>query len=108
MTATPSAERRSRKSSEKAARLAGASGRSSERAKTVDRYMPELLAKVHSGEMSLNAAYELTRATIARVLEQATMVGEEASLGPRSRINERRAALPKCPHCNGTGRLAQP
>lgn len=100
MTAEPSADRRSRKSSEKAALLAGTSGRIVEKAKTVRRYAPHLLAKVTSGEMSVSAAYDEAR----RLAGEASAAGVD--LGPRSRIGGRVA--PKtdpCPHCHGSGRI---
>lgn len=105
MTTSPSANRRSRKTSEKAAQLAGASGRTTERIGTIARYMPELLPKIQSGEMSANAAYEETREYIAALRLVMAETGQPLDLGPRSRINERRPALPKCPYCDGTGRL---
>ncbi|EPD56380.1 hypothetical protein [Streptomyces sp. HGB0020] len=101
MATRPSADRRSRKSSEKSAAIAGTSGRQVEKAKTVRRYAPHLEPKVASGEMSLSAAYEEAR----RLAMEASAAGVD--LGPRSRIGGRLTppGTAPCPNCRGTGRI---
>lgn len=96
-----SADRRSRKSSEKAATIVGTSGRQVEKAKSVQRYAPHLMPKVTSGEMSLSAAYEEAR----RQAMEANAAGVD--LGPRSRISGRLTPpdTTPCPNCRGTGRI---
>lgn len=81
--------------------MAGSSGRSVEKAKTVQRYAPHLMAKVASGEMSVSAAYEEAR----RDAMEASAAGVD--LGPRSRIGGRLAPpdTDPCPNCRGTGRV---
>ncbi|MFF3912667.1 hypothetical protein ACFYZB_04150 [Streptomyces sp. NPDC001852] len=96
-----SANRRSRKSSERFAALAGStSGRTVERMRTVNRYAPDLAPKVAAGEMSAHAAYQEAR---RRALE-ASAAGVD--LGPRARVGGRLDApdTEPCPHCRGTGR----
>lgn len=98
-----SANRRSRKSSERFAAMAGTSGRTTERVKTVERYAPHLMPLIISGEMSAHAAYQEAR----RLALQASAAGND--LGPRSRVGGRLDPAPSdpCPHCNGTGRVRQ-
>jgi hypothetical protein len=96
-----SADRRSRKSSELAAQITGSSGRSVEKAKTVQRYAPHLMTKVSAGEMSVSAAYEEAR----RLALEASAAGVD--LGPRSRVGGRLTPpeTAPCPNCRGTGRI---
>lgn len=97
----PSADRRSRKSSEKGAAIAGTSGRTVEKTKTVKRYAPHLLPKITAGEMSVSAAYEEAR----RLAMEARAA--DVDLGPRSRVGGRLAPqdTDPCPHCHGSGRV---
>lgn len=101
MATGPSADRRSRKSSEKAAALAGTSGRTVEKTKTVKRYAPHLLPKITAGEMSVSAAYEEAR----RLAMEAKAA--DVDLGPYSRVGG--SLTPSdtdpCPNCRGTGRI---
>ncbi|MFJ5306118.1 hypothetical protein [Streptomyces sp. NPDC088350] len=102
MATQPSANRRSRKSSERfAAVVGGTSGRTTERVKTVERYAPDLMPKVVSGEMSAHAAYQEAR---RRALE-ASAAGVD--LGPRARVSGRLTPpdTDPCPNCRGTGRV---
>ncbi|MET7914434.1 hypothetical protein ABZU45_00585 [Streptomyces avermitilis] len=101
MATQPSADRRSRKTSEKAAALAGTSGRTVEKAKTVKRYAPHLLPKITAGEMSVSAAYEEAR----RLAMEARAA--DVDLGPYSRIGGRPEPqdTDPCPHCHGSGRI---
>jgi hypothetical protein len=96
-----SANRRSRKSSERfAAMLGGTSGRTRERVKAVARYAPHLVPLIVSGEMTAHAAYKEAR----RLALEASAAGVD--LGPRARVGGRLDPVPadRCPHCNGTGR----
>ncbi|MFE3495294.1 hypothetical protein ACFXOS_19845 [Streptomyces sp. NPDC059175] len=101
MAGGSSADRRSRKSSEKAAALAGTSGRTVEKTKTVKRYAPHLLPKIVAGEMSVSAAYEEAR----RLAIEARAA--DVDLGPYSRIGGRvdPQDTDPCPHCHGSGRI---
>jgi protein gp37 len=61
----PFPEARERKSSERAAKVVGASGRAVQQAKAVQRDAPDLAAKVRTGEIALDAADKQRRQRIA-------------------------------------------
>ncbi|MFE5852536.1 hypothetical protein ACFQ61_04855 [Streptomyces sp. NPDC056500] len=56
---------RERKSSERAAKVVGASGRAVQQAKAVQRDAPDLAARVRTGEIALDAADKQRRQRIA-------------------------------------------
>ncbi len=63
----PSPEVRERKSSERAAKVVGASGRAVQQAKAVQRDAPDLAAKVRSGTLALDAADRERKRRVAAV-----------------------------------------
>lgn len=71
------ADRRANRSDERVAKMVGASGRSVQRAKKVSAAAPDLAAKVRSGEVSLDSAYNRVQAR-----ERAMPKPEPVKAGP--------------------------